>query len=477
MTPFPQFLYARSNAVIERQVFIDLRLSAVLSEETLEILAHPVSSDEIASRQAVFLRLEDEAFCVRFDACRSSLLDLKKALELYGDSVVPLQKYHLFALLLQAHFDAVAHLSQLDGGPWCEEIGSYCKDWLQSEQAEKQRNDLAVVSEILAKIRKTHIQFGFKSYLCYPQQTSGYVGQIDGWAAEWGYDLPKEAGTRLSPGEELSDAYARLFDAEFAKLRTILSDYESVLFEAPIDLIGQMDFYLEIHGLVKRAQTVGLPVCCPNISKIRLVDLKNAWDLTLLQNGQPVVTNDVQFDEQTPFYFLLGANGGGKTTYLRALAINLIFFSAGCPIFAESGRMYPFAKIKTHFPRDERFSFVGRLDEEYARSEKLLVSADADSFFLYNETFSGTDEEKGLSHTLDAAEKMEKAGAFGLYVTHFHGVESRSYPILSAIVGEGGERTYRIVPKSAGGSSFAADILKKYKLDPVSLGERTVPKE
>ena len=477
MTSFPQLLYACGNAIIERQVFIDLRLSSALSEETLKTLARPVSSEEIASRQAVFLRLEDEAFCARFDACRSSLLDLKKALELFNDNAVPVQKYHLFALLLKAHFDAAAHLSQLDGCPRCEEIGYYYKNWLQSEQAEKQRNDLAVVSEILAKIQKTHVQFGFKSYLCYPEQTSGYVGQIDGWAAEWGYDLPKEGEIRLSPGEALSDAYSRLFHEEFAKLRTILSGYETVLFEALTDLIGQMDFYLDIHELVKRARNAGLPVCYPAASKTRCVDLKNAWDLTLLQNGQQVVTNDVLFDEKTPFSFLLGANGGGKTTYLRALSVNLIFFSAGCPVFAGSGRMYPFCKIKTHFPRDERFSFVGRLDEEYARSEKLLENADADSFFFYNETFSGTDEEKGLSLTLNAAEKMEKAGAFGLFVTHFHGVESCSYPILSTLVGEKGERTYRIVRKSAGGSSFAADILKKYKLDPLSLAERTVPKE
>ena len=243
----------------------------------------------------------------------------------------------------------------------------------------------------------------------------------------------------------------------------------------PPQYIEELKFYLEICRLVKKAEANHIRSCIPTVSNTRKFTAQSLYDVSLIaSNISKIIPNDTYFTEKESFFFLVGANGGGKTTYLRAVGINLILFLAGCPIFAHSAEIYPFSAVFTHFPSDERFDGMGRLDEEQKRTEAILQQADTDAFLLFNETFSGTAEEKGYSLLLDTVKTCEKQAQFGLYVTHFHNVNETDYPILQAEINPADEnlRTYRILPKNSGTSSYAEDILKKYKLDKTSLWER-----
>lgn len=203
---------------------------------------------------------------------------------------------------------------------------------------------------------------------------------------------------------------------------------------------------------------------------------RELYDVSLLaKNCENIVPNDADFTENEPFCFLLGANGGGKTTYLRALGVNLILFLAGCPVFAKEAEIYPFDTVLSHFPKDERFDNTGRLDEEQKRTEEMLNKAENKAAFLFfNETFSGTDDRRGFELLKDTAMKIAEKHHFGLYVTHFHEVMSLDYPVLSAEVdlSDANKRTFRIVRSKGSVSSYAADILKKYRLDKDSLESR-----
>ena len=112
---------------------------------------------------------------------------------------------------------------------------------------------------------------------------------------------------------------------------------------------------------------------------------KELYDISLLaKNCENIVPNDADFTEYEPFCFLLGANGGGKTTYLRALGVNLILFLAGCPVFAKEAEIYPFDIVLSHFPRDERFDNTGRLDEERKRTEEMLNKIKCSEYYESN---------------------------------------------------------------------------------------------
>ena len=52
------------------------------------------------------------------------------------------------------------------------------------------------------------------------------------------------------------------------------------------------------------------------------------------------------------------------------LIVCLLLFLAGCPVFAQEASIYPFDTVAAHFPKDERFDHVGRLDEELLRTSE-----------------------------------------------------------------------------------------------------------
>ena len=140
-----------------------------------------------------------------------------------------------------------------------------------------------------------------------------------------------------------------------------------------------------------------------------------------------------------------------------------------------NAEIYPFDIVLSHFPKDERFDNNGRLDEERMRTgEMLKMAQNKAAFMFFNETFSGTDDKRGLALVTDVVAQIEKHKHFGLFVTHFHEVMALDYPVLSAEIDPADEnkRTFRIVRAKGSTSSYAADILKKYGLDKDSLEKR-----
>lgn len=154
----------------------------------------------------------------------------------------------------------------------------------------------------------------------------------------------------------------------------------------------------------------------------------------------------------------------------------MLFFLTGCPVSAKDGEIWCFARLCTHFPSREDFTDSGRFVDEVRRADEIRAVADRDTVALFNETFSGTDEEKSERYSRGLAEDMVDCGAFGLYVTHIHSLTHGHIPTLAAVVDEDDEnrRTYRIRRMDGTDSSFAEDILKKYDLTEEGLAKRLV---
>jgi DNA mismatch repair ATPase MutS len=135
--------------------------------------------------------------------------------------------------------------------------------------------------------------------------------------------------------------------------------------------------------------------------------------------------------------------------------------------------------VYTHCPRDERFDGDGRFADEQARVKEILSHDVRGAMVLLNETYSTTNEALALEVTSELAEKLFGLGAFGLYITHQHGLESTRIPFLSVIVdqADANRRTYKIERRRGASDSFAMDILKKYGLTAEKLRERFAARE
>ena len=278
------------------------------------------------------------------------------------------------------------------------------------------------------------------------------------------------------------DAYCAVYPDVLDKARRLYEDFLPLL----TDTYKMEDILLYIHEIrfcreaalyTRRLEEMGYPTCLPTPAAQRCVHLRDLRDISLLSRkmrGEEVVPNDVAMSSENRFFYVTGANGGGKTTFLRSLGIAVLFFLTGCPVAARNGEIWPFARLCTHFPSPENFEETGRFVDELRRADEIRSVADADTMALFNETFSGTDEQKSEEYSRRLAEDIHAAGAFGLYVTHIHSLTHGKIPTLAAVIDENDEnrRTYRIRPIHSTDCSFASDILKKYRLTEEGLAER-----
>ena len=309
-----------------------------------------------------------------------------------------------------------------------------------------------------------------------PDFRESYVERLQRCAEDLG--LPPYRGNRdvsLRLDARMVNALARLHPEAFLAFREFYGRYAESFDESILSYRFELNFYLEALSLMDRIRSAGLPLCWPRISGEKKIEIRSLYDISLLlKEGVTIIPNDVIFSREEPFFFLTGANGGGKTTYLRALANAVILFLSGCPICAADADIFPVDNVFTHFPQDERFEADGRYADEQRRVGEILAAHGGKSLILLNETYSTTNEELAVSSTLELTKKLKNSGSFTLYITHQHGLEAAGVPFLSVIVDRDDQnrRTYRIARRQEAEGSYASDILRRYALDEESLKRR-----
>lgn len=470
-------LPAQSTGSIPNHVYGDLQMNALFSPRFLRILSRPCESETILLRQGLFRLLESAEYAEAFDRFSDALTDLEKTYRLYCAADTDLEKAFLYCDFLKKYRDGVSCIRPLKGCPVTDTLIDY---WLDSGHLEAYRSMDACIGEMSALLSETsvfHISFAYQGYILKDHHDDTYLLKLSEYAREAHFDVPQSALLNLPPNTALSASHEILFKDAMTRCKCIINQYGTFEVQDLLSYIPEIQFYREMIEILIRADEKQIPHCYPTPVSRRCYSADNGYDITLMAQGVAhPVPNDIAFDESTPFYFLTGANGGGKTTYLRAVGINLLLFLGGCPIFSTRASVYPFKTVATHFPTDEKINGISRFEDEVKRVEQLLHAADDQCFFLFNETFSGTDEDLGCRLALDTAKRLRQSRSFALFVTHFHAVEMQSFPLLTATVDPANEnkRTFRIerVGKGKQTPSHANDILKKYCLDADSLKKR-----
>ena len=473
----PRLLNSSNKVLLPNTLFSDLQIDKILSSQSIAVLQHPCESSEIMRRNELFLRLDRRENVAHVENTLSVLCATERALYLLKDAKIPLDIYYREAELLESYLASCEALASM------QDLGALFTDVADHYSSEEARNLLSKMKESAHRIRSLLSQmnagllsFAGKNWLTPDYDAVSEIDSISECAKNLGFAAPAKKPQNTKINLSLSDAVCHLYSDKVAQIEAEIAKYADVDFYEPTAYIPEIKFFFEIHNLIQRVTKLGVPHCIAKISQTPQYIAKELYDVSLLaKNCESIVPNDADFTENEPFCFLLGANGGGKTTYLRALGVNLIFFLAGCPVFAKAAEIYPFDIVLSHFPRDERFDNTGRLDEERKRTEEMLnIAQNKTAFLFFNETFSGTDDKRGFDLLTDTVAKIAESKQFGLYVTHFHEVMSLDYPVLSAEVdlSDANKRTFRILRSKGSASSYAADILKKYRLDKDSLAAR-----
>ncbi|MGO8699552.1 MAG: MutS-related protein [Limisphaerales bacterium] len=132
------------------------------------------------------------------------------------------------------------------------------------------------------------------------------------------------------------------------------------------------------------------------------------------------VRNDILLDSHRPLHVVSGSNMSGKSTWLRAIGVNLVLGMAGAPVRARAFRMTPLrigASIRTV---DSLQEGVSRFYAEIKRLRQIiqLTEQPPPLVFLIDEVLGGTnshDRQIGAAYIVKA---LVQRGALGLITTH-----------------------------------------------------------
>ncbi len=478
---YPSLLFTdRASGVrVEAHVFEDVKLTAFFSEESVGAMRVLCRPEDIPVRQEL-LRYLSRSPEVRetVRTLAGITVEIQRLHAALQDVKCENERHYIFVGLMAAVADFAETAASLtpEGGGLLRRFGAR----FRTDAADAAWRSLAGRAKALrqrtdAARRETFRMAGDNLWMR-SDFLESYVDRLLRCAGDLG--LPPMQGRReisLRLDARMVNALARLHPEDFLAFREFYAEYADSFDETILSYRFELNFYLEALALMDRILAAGLPLCWPESAAERHLEIRELYDISLLlKEGVTIVPNDALFSREEPFFFLTGANGGGKTTYLRALGIAVLLYLAGCPICAGKAVIHPFRSVFTHFPRDERFEADGRYADEQRRVGEILEAHGGNSLILLNETYSTTNEELAVSSTLDLTEKLKDSGSFTLYITHQHGLEGAGVPFLSVLVDadDQNRRTYRIARRKELDSSYAADILRRYALDEESLLRR-----
>lgn len=139
-----------------------------------------------------------------------------------------------------------------------------------------------------------------------------------------------------------------------------------------------------------------------------------------LQSG--FVPNDLSMNKKRNFLLITGPNMGGKSTYLRTVALLTVLAQAGCYVPAKKAKIGMVDRIFTRVGASDdlrrgRSTFMMEMIEV----AHILKRASARSLLLLDEIGRGTSTFDGLSIAWAVTEDVcQRIGARTLFATHYH---------------------------------------------------------
>jgi hypothetical protein len=325
-----------------------------------------------------------------------------------------------------------------------------------------------------------------------------------GRKGEWEGVAPLHTMPRAGGGEERSPYVRPLMVPLFRDLSDLLGRscrpiaialerYVQLNSRSLAEIGKELTFYLGAISLIRRIQSLGLPVCRPEIAPTEegVCLLEEGYNLNLAlrfaeQDSADlegrIVRNDIEIGKAGDVFVLTGPNRGGKTTYMQAVGLAQVLAQAGLYVPARTARISPVDGIFTHFPAKEHLELdTGRLGEEAQRLRQLFDIATPASLILLNESLSATTPGESLDLARDVLRALSLLGGRAIYTTHLHAL-AREARQLSGEEPERGRiaslvslvedvsdnrrasvrRTFKIQPGAPAGYSYAGEIATKY---------------
>ena len=480
---YPSLLFTgkQRRGDIAPSVFEDLKLDLLLPKDALKVMSGICPQSDIPPRSELFAAMDDEALHSRIGELYNIINAAKQLDEAIKEVGGERSRDILFvrlSLRLTSFCKKAAELERSEF--FLSRLSEHFKALISGQSFSEFAKETEELCEKCAAVADFSLTVQDELYGPTEKAAQTVIARLR--AAASALEIGPE---ELSPFEyRACDEFTEALLEKHGELCSLASQFRKKYKDhADTALLGYADelgFIIAIHSLIKRIREAGLPLAGATLSNQSELRLCNAYDVTLLEKGEKnIIPNDAALAKEENFFFLGGANGGGKTTFLRTVGVNVLLAMSGAPAAATSLTLGLCDGIFTHFPHDEHFEGEGRFDNEKRRVNEMLSSLGNHPLVLLNETYSTTNEEKSIVNTSALAEELYRRGVYGIYVTHAHGAKAEGVKRLIVAVDENdsNRRTYKVVRALEANNSFAEDILKKYELSAEQLEKRFPAKE
>ncbi len=172
--------------------------------------------------------------------------------------------------------------------------------------------------------------------------------------------------------------------------------------------------------LAERAVT--LNYVKPTFTETTCLNIKQGRHPVIEQvQEEPFTSNDVSLDEQRKILLITGPNMGGKSTYMRQIALITWLAYTGSYVPAEAAILGPIDAIYTRIgASDDLSSGRSTFMVEMTEAANILNNASKESLVLMDEIGRGTSTYDGLSLAWSCAEHLSSINqSFTLFATHY----------------------------------------------------------
>ena len=221
------------------------------------------------------------------------------------------------------------------------------------------------------------------------------------------------------------------------------------------------------HALARRNVPTCFPVPTPTEPHhFHCADLRDVG--LCLATSNNIQGTTIEADRKA-LTVITGANGGGKSTFLRSVGIAHLMMQAGMFVTAQTFTANVRSGIFTHFTREEDATLThGKLEEELSRMSTLVDQINPTSLLLCNESFASTNELEGSQIALQIVDAMVDSGVKVLFVTHLydlgrslHARHNPTHMFLRAERRPDGGRTFRLLPGEPEPTSHGQDSFRQ----------------
>lgn len=329
-------------------------------------------------------------------------ITLEKAID--EDAPLTVKEGGIFKLGYNEQLDELITLSQ--GG----------KNWVATLEAnEKEKTGI-----------KT-LRVGYNRVFGYYIEVS--KGQVDQIKEEWGYERKQTTvNSERYITKELKEKESLILNADekrcaleyelFNKLRKYVSEYTEQI-QSLANLVSYIDCLIAFSEVSIDGRYVR-PTFNDN-RELKIINGRHPVIEKVMKNSL-YVSNDIDMGRNTDILIITGPNMGGKSTYMRQVALIVIMAQIGCFVPCDEASLMIFDSIYTRIgASDDLVSGQSTFMVEMSETNFALRHASENSLLIFDEIGRGTATFDGMALAQAILEYIaSKIHAKTLFSTHYH---------------------------------------------------------